>query len=205
MMSETLCPNRKAIGDFIYEITRNWHDDPDQIGLFELRCLGEHRTAVTERFALHAYDDAVDLAVRMNDVGLNIYMMINPISNNAVGKAATDADILRAHYTFVDADDQSGLSGLNTLAAKLEPDIIVITGTIPHERRHAYWRLLEPCTDLDLWRSRQLDRAERYQTDKVVANPSRIMRVAGTVSYPNAAKLTRGYVPELTTMKLSAS
>ena len=205
MMSETLCPNRKAIGDFIYEITRNWHDDPDQIGLFELRCLGEHRTAVTERFALHAYDDAVDLAVRMNDVGLNIYMMINPISNNAVGKAATDADILRAHYTFVDADDQSGLSGLNTLAAILEPDIIVITGTIPHERRHAYWQLLEPCTDLDLWRSRQLDRAERYQTDKVVANPSRIMRVAGTVSYPNAAKLTRGYVPELTTMKLSAS
>ena len=205
MTSETLCPNRKTITDFIHEITRDWCDDPDQNGLFEVRCLGEHRTAVTERFALHAYDDAVDLAVRMNDAGLNIYMMINPISNNAVGKAATDADILRAHYTFVDADDQSGLSGLNTLAAKLVPDIIVITGTIPHERRHAYWRLLEPCNDLTLWRSRQLDRAERYQTDKAVANPSRVMRIAGSVSYPNAAKLARGYVPELTTMKLSAS
>ena len=205
MTSETLCPNRKAIEDFIYEITRNWHDDPNQSGLFELRCLGEHRNPVTQRFALHACDEAVDLAVKMNDAKLNIYMTINPITNNAVSKAATDADILRAHYTFVDADDQSGLSGLDALAAKLEPDIIVITGTIPHERRHAYWRLLEPCTDLDLWRSRQLDRAERYQTDKVVANPSRIMRVAGTVSYPNAAKLTRGYVPELTTMKLSAS
>ena len=205
MMSETLCPNRKTIEDFIHEITRDWQNDPDQNGLFEVRCLGEHRTAFTERFALHACDDAVDLAVRMNDAGLNIYMMINPISNNAVGKAATDADILRAHYTFVDADDQSGLSGLNTLAAKLVPDIIVITGTIPHERRHAYWRLLEPCNDLTLWRSRQLDRAERYQTDKAVANPSRVMRIAGSVSYPNAAKLARGYVPELTTMKLSAS
>ena len=147
----------------------------------------------------------MDLAVRMNDAGLNIYMTINPISNNVASKAATDADILRAHYTFVDADDQSGLTGLNALAAKLEPDIIVITGTIPHERRHAYWRLLEPCNDLTLWRSRQLDRAERYQTEEAVANPSRIMRVAGTVSYPNAAKLTRGYVPELTTMKLSVS
>ena len=99
MTSETLCPNRKTITDFIHEITRDWCDDPDQNGLFEVRCLGEHRTAVTARFALHAYDDAVDLAVRMNDAGLNIYMMINPISNNAVGKAATDADILRAHYT----------------------------------------------------------------------------------------------------------
>ena len=132
-------------------------------------------------------------------------MTINPISNNAAVKAATDADILRAHYTFVDADDQSGLSGLITLAAKLEPDIIVITGTISHEQRHAYWRLLEPCTDLKLWRYRQLDRAGRYHTDKAVANPSRLMRIAGTVSYPNTAKLARGYVPELTTMKLSAS
>ena len=150
MTSETLCPNRKTIdGLHPRNHSRLVRNDPDQNGLFEVRCLGEHRTAVTERFALHAYDDAVDLAVRMNDAGLNIYMTINPISNNAVGKAATDADILRAHYTFVDADDQSGLSGLNALAAKLEPDIIVITGTIPHERRHAYWRLLEPCTDLD--------------------------------------------------------
>ncbi|MGY9013448.1 MAG: hypothetical protein ACKVLN_14975, partial [Rhodobacterales bacterium] len=86
-----------------------------------------------------------------------------------------------------------------TLAAKLEPDIIVITGTISHEQRHAYWRLLEPCTDLKLWRYRQLDRAGRYHTDKAVANPSRLMRIAGTVSYPNTAKLARGYVPELIT------
>ena len=205
MTSETLCPNRKTIEDFIHEISRHWQNDPDQNGLFEVRCLGEHRKPFTQHFALHACDEAVDLAVRKNDVGLNIYMTINPISNNVASKAATDADILRAHYTFVDGDDQSGLTGLNALAAKLEPDIIVITGTIPHERRHAYWRLLEPCTDSKLWRYWQLDRAERYQTDKAVANPSRIMRVAGTVSYPNTAKLTRGYVPELTTMKLSAS
>jgi hypothetical protein len=205
MTSETLCPNRKIIEDFIHEISRDWQNDPDHNGLFEVRCLGEHRNPVTQRFALHACDEAVDLAVNMNDAKLNIYMTINPISNNAAVKAAKDADILRAHYTFVDADDQSGLSGLNALAAKLEPDIIVITGTIPHERRHAYWRLLEPCTDLDLWRSRQLDRAERYQTDKAVTYPSRLMRVDGTVSYPNTEKLARGYVPELTTMKLSAS
>ena len=205
MTSETLCPSEKTIMDFIHEITRDWCDDPDQNGLFEVRCLGEHRNPVTQRFALHACDEAVDLAINMNDAKLNIYMTINPITNNAESKAATDTDILRAHYTFVDADDRSGLSGLNTLAAKLEPDIIVITGTIPHERRHAYWRLLEPCTDLNLWRYRQLDRAERYQTDKAVTNPSRLMRVAGTVTYPNTAKLARGYVPELTSMKSSAS
>ena len=72
MTNETLCTNRKAIEDFIYEITRDWHDDPNQSGLFELRCLGEHRKPVTQRFALHACDEAVDLAVNMNDAKLNI-------------------------------------------------------------------------------------------------------------------------------------
>ena len=99
----------------------------------------------------------------------------------------------------------AGAAGGGDKVKGLVPDIIVITGTIPHERRHAYWRLLEPCNDLTLWRSRQLDRAERYQTDKAVTNPSRLMRIAGTVSYPNRKKLAKGYVPELTTMKLSIS
>jgi hypothetical protein len=34
-----------------------------------------------------------------------------------------------------------------------------------------------------------------------VVNPSRIMRVAGTVSWPNADKQAKGYVPELVTMR----
>jgi hypothetical protein len=32
-----------------------------------------------------------------------------------------------------------------------------------------------------------------------VINPSRIMRIAGTVSYPSQSKVTKGYIPELVT------
>jgi hypothetical protein len=116
------------------------------------------------------------------------------------GKSAKDGDILRAHYSFADADDVQGLNGLNELSGLIEPDIIVTTGTIPHERRHAYWRLTEPCLNLQLWKERQKQIAVKFKTDKVVVNPSRIMRVAGTVSYPNSTKLAKGYVPELVTM-----
>jgi len=193
------------ITKFIFEITKDWPNTPDQGGMFEIRCLGEHRTPVTECFTRDEIDRAVDLALEMNANGLNVYTTINSINPSAVikaGKGATDPDILRAHYSFADADDQQGLDGLNTIAGLVEPDMIVTTGTVPHERRHAYWRLAEPCTDLILWRLRQIDIATKYQTDPSVCNPSRIMRVAGTVSYPSKQKLARGYVPELVTLKV---
>jgi len=165
--------------------------------------LGQKRTTKPKRFSLDAIDEAVDFAIRMNGQKLNIYMTINPININAsikAGSGATDTDILRAHYSFADADDVQGLTGLNELSGLIEPDIIVTTGTIPHERRHAYWRLTEPCLDLQLWKERQKQIAVKFKTDKVVVNPSRIMRVAGTVSYPNSTKLAKGYVPEMVTM-----
>ena len=147
--------------------------------------------------------EATDLAVQMNANKLNVYMTINPIDQNKVtisGKAAKDVDIVRAHYSFADADDELGIKGLNELSNLIKPDFIVITGTIPHERRHAYWRLTEPCLNLQLWKEKQKQIAIQFKTDKAVVNPSRIMRVAGTVSYPKKNKLAKGYVPELVTM-----
>jgi hypothetical protein len=204
MADETICADTDTMARFIYEITRDWYNDPDQNGMFEIRCLGQDRHPVIQRFALHGSDEAVDLAVRMNHKRLNIYMTINPISNNAVAKAATDADIIRAHYSFADADDPAGLNGLTKLLDIIQPHITVTTGTTPHERCHAYWRVPEPCFDLSLWQKKQKQIAEHCKTDRSVQNPSRIMRVAGTVSYPDAGKAAKGYVSELVTMKIRA-
>ena len=205
MKAQKPCTDTTIIKKFISEITKDWLNAPDQGEKFEIRCLGEQRTPVTECFTQDAIDRAVELAFRMNQKKMNVYVTINPVNPDAVikaGKGATDPDILRAHYSFADADDLQGLDGLNTLAGLVEPDIIVTTGTIPHERRHAYWRLAEPCQDLHLWRETQKLIASKLKTDSSVCNPSRIMRVAGTVSYPSKSKLTRGYVPELVTLKV---
>jgi hypothetical protein len=205
MKAQKLCADTTIITKFIFEITKDWLNAPDQGEKFEIRCLGEQRTPVTECFTRDEIDRAVDLALEMNANGLNVYMTINSINPSAVikaGKGATDSDILRAHYSFADADDLQGLAGINQLVHPYEPDILVTTGTTPHERRHAYWRLAEPCQDLHLWRETQKLIAFKLETDPSVRNPSRIMRVAGTVSYPSKSKLTRGYVPELVTLKV---
>ena len=196
------CADKEIIQRFITAITKDWHQFAEQIGVFELRCLAKNRTTITQIFTLDAIVEAVDLAVRMNATKLNVYMTINPINPNSirVGKGATDNDILRAHYSFADADDQKGLDGLIRLSTSQPPDINVITGTVPHERRHAYWRLAEPCHDLSLWESKQAQIAAHARTDSAVTNSSRIMRVPGTISYLEATKQSKGYVQEFVTM-----
>ena len=200
------CADKEIIQRFITAITKDWHQFAEQIGVFELRCLAKNRTPITQIFTLDAIVDAVDLAVRMNATKLNVYMTINPINPNSirVGKGATDNDILRAHYSFADADDQNGFDGLIRLSTSQPPDINVITGTVPHERRHAYWRLAEPCHDLSLWESKQAQIAAHARTDSAVTNSSRIMRVPGTISYPEATKQSKGYVQEFVTMMVRA-
>ena len=164
---------------------------------------------INRQFAMNAVEEAISLIVELNGHGLNAYMTINPITDldedERFGKPATDTDILRAHFNFADADDQRGLAGLKQLAKLIRPDLVVQTGSVPCKRYHAYWRLVEPCRDLSMWRQRQSDIARRFGTDQAVVNPSRLMRVAGTVAYPNKAKMARGYINELTTLKLGSS
>ena len=96
------CADKEIIQRFITEITKDWHQFVEQVGVFELRCLAKNRTTITQIFTLDAIVEAVDLAVRMNATKLNVYMTINPINPNSirVGKGATDNDILRAHYSL---------------------------------------------------------------------------------------------------------
>jgi len=200
--------DKETVLRFINEITKDWRQFDELCGRFEIRCLGEHRTPITQIFTLEAVAEAVDFALQMNATKLNVYMMINPINPSACiqpGRGATDTDIVRAHYSFADADDRQGLQGLTSLADILPPDIHVTTGTVPYERSHAYWKLAEPCYDMNFWTSKQAHIADQCDTDSSVKNPSRIMRLPGTVSYPSAAKQTKGYMPELVTMKLGAS
>ena len=118
---------------------------------------------------------------------------------NAMMKRKKTAELFQ--LTFADADDAEGLAGLNQLCSQVEPDIVVVTGLVPCERRHAYWRLHEPCEGLSAWTAVQKTIANKFKTDKTISNPSRIMRVPGTISFPPERKQARGYVTEIVTLR----
>lgn len=195
-----------TVFNFINTITECWFINNNEESAFEIRCIGENKKPFIRLFTPKDKDKAVDLIVKKNQEFFNIYMTINPIDPKyKFVKAAKDENISHAHFCFADADDQKGVEGLTDISQKKPPDITVFTGTIPHNRQHCYWRLTLPCTDMAKWKSYQKRIAESFGTDPSIVNPSRIMRVAGTVSYPNPKKVLRGYKPELVTMIKGAS
>lgn len=63
---------------------------------------------------------------------------------------------------------------------------------------HIYWKMQNVINDLSNWTDMQKRLAQYFGTDGSIHNPSRLMRLAGTVSYPAPRKIVRGYQTELT-------
>jgi hypothetical protein len=206
MQSQQMQSNPEQIRQFIQYITQGWSELAEP-AVVELRCIGTNRQVNVARFPMHQVEDAVQHAAAMNQHSQNIYMCINPIDgriNIPPNKAATDKDILAAFYCFADADTDGSMANVLSFAGP-KFTMSVKTGTTPYVRGHAYWQLEEPCFNLDAWRQVQASIAASLGTDSVVINPSRIMRVAGTISYPNDDKKSRGYIQEQVTMRTEFS
>tara|TARA_R110000851_G_scaffold307832_3_gene466538 strand:- start:2288 stop:4480 length:2193 start_codon:yes stop_codon:yes gene_type:complete len=200
-----MAPKSEVIKQFITQITENWN----AVGqpLIEIRSISTTGSANAARFALKNIDDAVQHAQAMNAAKQNIYMCINPIdpiTDIPAGQAAKDTDILAAFYCFADADTAGAMENILSFAGP-KFTMSIKTGTTPFARGHVYWQLEEPVQNLQAWREVQKSIAASLQTDPAVVNPSRIMRVAGTVSWPNQKKQDKGYVPELVTMRTEFS
>jgi hypothetical protein len=202
-----IAPKSDIIKQFISQITKNWNEVGQP--LLEIRAISPSGSTNAARFRLDQIDEAVQHAEAMNAAKANIYMCINAIDpikaeDIPAGKAAKDTDILAAFYCFADADTKGAMENIMSFAGP-KFTMSVKTGTTPFSRGHAYWELEEPCKNMDAWKEVQKSIAASLQTDAAVINPSRIMRVAGTVSWPNKKKQDKGYVPELVTMRTEFS
>jgi hypothetical protein len=198
-----LQPNRAQTDRHIELLTQPWSAQGIDAGM-EIRCLKEDRSPVSFRLKPlneDYRDETLSQAIQMNEDGWNIYVCVNPIHISWTG-AAKDEAIVAAYFAFADADDLVAAERL--IGAEPPPDFVVHTGSIPHDRLHAYWRV-DGIPDLDAWRDMQSALIARFGCDPAIKNPSRIMRMAGTLSYPSRAKSARGYQTELTWLEERAS
>lgn len=206
MTKNALQANANEIKKFIGKVTSKWHE-LDGTPIIEMRCISQQRKVQVSRFKLSQVDDAAKHAEAMNAAQQNIYMCINPVDGDAqieAGKGAKDTDILSAFYCFADADTDGAMQNILSFTGP-KFTMSVKTGLTPFIRGHAYWELEEPCANLDAWKDVQKSIAALLNTDATVVNPSRIMRVAGTVSWPNQDKQAKGYTPEVVTMRTQFS
>lgn len=169
-------------------------------GLIELRHGPQFKSAY---FGIHTQGlhEAAEFAADRARAGSNVYVGVNPRRPQTDLKhAATAQDVEVSFFHFADLDDGDAVAAAGRRLKALPPTFTVTTGTVPHRRPHFYWKLEEPVANLTAWTERQQGIAQSLDGDKVI-DPPRIMRLAGTVNWPDQKKLQRGYKAELVTLK----
>ncbi|UPT53102.1 hypothetical protein [Synechococcus phage Yong-M3-232] len=152
------------------------------------------KTGVT--FGHHfAYDTPAALAFieKHNGDGMGIYWSVNAVRPHRHQKPAK-ADISHARFVHVDIDPPKNggrfdkpaiLEALSDLPTP--PSFVIDSGG----GLNAFWRLDAPCENLASIEAINRQVQDFYGAD-ACWNIDRIMRVPGTVNYPNKAKMLRG-------------
>lgn len=138
-------------------------------------------------FGTDELDDLVERALRENRT---------PRQNVYIGQAlrkpdippfgrCTDADFFALSACYVDLDDDVlDAARERYRQAACPPTAVVVTGRHPHTRAQILWRLEVPERDADLCRRQNLALADALGGDRTVVNPSRVLRLGGSIAWP---------------------
>lgn len=182
-------PDADTIATFIGRLFE--HVPASHAGLVELSwtsARAPHPLNGAKLFDLGDLDALIDQAARYNSaINRNVYVSAGLRRPDAPGdRRATDEDVIAICAVKADFDDEGAFAAGLAVAERLlmPPSLIVITGRHPHTRGQIWWTLEEPATDLA--QVRQIERAiaARFGGDMAVTNPSRVMRIAGSVAWP---------------------
>ena len=193
-----ILPDETAIRRDLTYMTARWSELPEK-AKFEVRAFKENAHPQTAKFSPDDVDEAVEWVESMNNLGFNTYAVRNPIRATVAGSAKDD-DIIASFFLWADCDEPQAAGNVHRFDGP-KWSAAVVTGATPSTRVHTYWALQEPCTDMSAWRDIQATIAAHFGSDPSVINPSRIMRIGGTVAYPAKHKQERGYIKELTTIR----
>jgi hypothetical protein len=155
-----------------------------------------------EWFSAFELEAAAEFAAIRNEEGNNVYVGAalrcgNPPPSGRAG----DKDFLAASHAWIDLDAAGALERADEVAKRtnLQAAMVVTTGTVPHKRAHVYFRIDGGIADGEQLKRINMSLRDLFDSDRNVLNQSRVLRLAGTTSYPKQAKQDRGYVSELVT------
>ncbi|OZA77851.1 hypothetical protein [Polynucleobacter sp. 39-46-10] len=190
--------------------------------ILELRAIASNKSPITKIYRADQFIDIdtlqqafEDEAIKLNQVGYNIYVVMNPIKESFNGQSAKDEDIAHRDLLLIDIDrataskepaNQAELEAAHSLSEDIstylagegwgEP-IKVLSGN----GYHLYYKLGQLPNDAKhkgLVESSLKELANRFDTsivkiDTCVFNASRITKVPGTIAYKGKASLDRPY------------
>ncbi len=152
---------------------------------------------VAKEFGQHV-DQAVEYAEAMNGQGLNVYWTPSRVRAK-LDKKASKAEVAAGIFCFVDIDPPKNggafdkgaiLEGLAGIEAP--PSFVIDSGG----GLQAFWRLDAPCQNLGSIEYINTQIRDYFDADHC-QSIDHVMRVPGTVNWPDARKRARGRVPSL--------
>ena len=141
-----------------------------------------------ELFDVGDLDAAAEKALKVNAQEFcNVYVgaaLRKPGTSSST--RAKDNDFHATWALHVDLDDEGApeIAKKAYEAATLSPPLVTVTGRHPHTRAQLWWSLEEPITDPGRYRRLLRFLAEALLGDTTVCNPSRVMRLGGTIAWP---------------------
>jgi hypothetical protein len=96
----------------------------------------------------------------------------------------SDKDFVSAPGIWSDIDEPEDFERARTIETLIRPNGQVITGTVPSTRIQSWFRASEPIVSADLLRGLNVRLHALYGGDPSVVNPSRLMRLPGTIAWP---------------------
>ena len=138
-------------------------------------------------FGTDQLDELVERAVAENRrPGQNLYIgqALRQPGIAPFGRCGDDEVFaLTAFYVDID-DDVTATASINYRNRGCPPTGVVVTGRHPHLRAQMLWRLDAPARDLELCRLQNAALAQALDGDPSVVNPSRVMRLGGSIAWP---------------------
>ncbi len=140
-------------------------------------------------------EDLIAAACAVNtQAGASVYIRACTVST-APGAYTTDDNFVQAPGAWGDLDTTEQMERARNVASMIRPNAFVTTGLTPHMRCQTFFRTSDPIPDAALVRQLNQRVHALYGGDSAVVNPTRLMRLPGTIAWPWKA----GRVPELTT------
>lgn len=164
-----------------------------------------HLVAIADRgglirsFFFDNVDDAAAWAVNWNNEQYGLYWTCNQVNSNFSSTKPSKADIAACRFIHVDVDPPKTGAAFDkpTILAALQthatpPSFVIDSGN----GLQAFWRLDEPCENLASIEAINIQVRDFYGADSC-HNIDRLMRLPGTINWPNAAKMARGRKPAM--------
>ncbi len=154
---------------------------------------------LAENFSLDEIDKAVAQAIKWNQSGKSVYVLcglMNPEIQDST-RAGQD-DFYGTSILWCDIDEPVDPEGLKFLYTHCKPNAVTVTSRMPERRIQLLWKLQDTATDTDAIRESLGGVCQLLGGDPKVTHQTSLMRLSGTVNFPNNDKRAKGRIDENT-------